>query len=197
MELPQFPKPGEFGADARVRLVAETGRYVFTNPGDGAAYEFDDERAAWFPMWNESLVEEQQSAYGTTEDPPETGDTGGAVPAKRAAHRAGRANTSVYVSGLPRDATAAEVAQYFAQCGAIMPDLATNEPRVRLYCDGDGAPKGDALVTYFKAPSVRLALDILDDSQFRATSAARIRVEEVSGTACAGIPVRGFRQWPR
>ncbi|KAJ2801568.1 hypothetical protein H4R21_002753, partial [Coemansia helicoidea] len=87
MDSSLFPKPGEFASDARVRLVEETGRYVFTSPEDGAAYEFDDERAAWFPMWSESLVEKQQSAYGT-ERPQDSGSAASgrdAAPAKRTA----------------------------------------------------------------------------------------------------------------
>ncbi|KAJ1727880.1 hypothetical protein LPJ61_004341 [Coemansia biformis] len=183
MDAPAFPKPGAFASDTRVQFVEETGCYVFTDPMDGTAYEFDHERGAWFPMWNESLVEQQQSAYGRQESEADSGACGeravsGAQSTKRRARAAAKGNTSVYVSGLPRDATEEEMAEFFSQCGAIMPDLATNKPRVRLYRDGSGVPKGDGLVTYFKAPSVQLALDILDDSPFRAADSARIRVEE-------------------
>ncbi|KAJ1673065.1 hypothetical protein EV182_005960 [Spiromyces aspiralis] len=48
-----------------------------------------------------------------------------------------------------------------------MPDLVTNKPKVKLYRDSEGKLKGDALVTYYKAPSVQLAIDILDDTPFR------------------------------
>ncbi|KAJ2385319.1 hypothetical protein H4S02_004392 [Coemansia sp. RSA 2611] len=178
MATPNFPKPSEFEADKRVQLVEETGHYIFTDPDDGAEYEYDHAKGAWFPMWNESLVEQQQSIYGTD-------DAAGASENQNDAKRKSddlpkrrKANTSIYISGLPLDATEDEVAELFSQCGTIMPDMATNKPRVKLYRDESGAVKGDALVTYYKAPSVQLALDILDDSRFRAADPARIRVQQ-------------------
>ena len=92
-----------------------------------------------------------------------------------------RENTSAYVTGLPPDATAEEVKAHFAKCGVIMLDPDTNLPKVKLYRDeATGAPKGDALVTYLKAPSVALAVTILDDAPLRPgnpeESAHRLRV---------------------
>ncbi|KAJ1807752.1 hypothetical protein LPJ75_004730, partial [Coemansia sp. RSA 2598] len=185
MSAPNFPKSKDFKTDTRVQYIEETNSYVFTDPSDGLEYEFDSQKGAWFPMWNEALVEQQQSAYGTDAIDTETNDAGGSSTATRgkgqeASKRKLRENTRVYVSGLPLDTTEKEVADYFSQCGAIMPDLVTNKPRIKLYRDADGSLKGDALVTYFKAPSVQLAIDILDDSQFRSTDASRISVQEAS-----------------
>ncbi|KAJ2159783.1 hypothetical protein GGF46_002779 [Coemansia sp. RSA 552] len=177
MDPPSFPKPEDFAADKRVQLVDETGCYVFTDPGDGTEYQYDAGKGAWFPMWNKSLVEQQQSAYGAEDEAPLAEDQASAKRKARGSTKR-RENTSIYISGLPRDATEEEVAQYFSQCGTIMPDLVTNKPRVKLYRDEEGAPKGDALVTYFKAPSVQLALDILDDSRFRPADTEPIRVQE-------------------
>ncbi|KAI8318379.1 hypothetical protein GQ54DRAFT_300437 [Martensiomyces pterosporus] len=178
-----FPKPSEFDADKRVQLIEETGHYIFTDPNDGMEYEYDENKGAWFPMWNEALIEQQQSAYGDG-DEEQAEDAAASTGAKRkpkdTVHQGHpkRENTSVYISGLPLDTTEEEVAEYFSQCGAIMPDISTNKPRVRLYRDNSGRPKGDGLVTYFKAPSVQLALDILDDSQFRTTEPTRISVQK-------------------
>ncbi|KAJ2311697.1 hypothetical protein IWW54_002504, partial [Coemansia sp. RSA 2705] len=126
MATPNFPKPSEFEADKRVQLVEETGHYIFTDPDDGAEYEYDHAKGAWFPMWNESLVEQQQSIYGTD-------DAAGASENQNDAKRKTddlpkrrKANTSIYISGLPLDATEDEVAELFSQCGTIMPDMATS-----------------------------------------------------------------------
>ncbi|KAJ1893669.1 hypothetical protein LPJ66_005619, partial [Kickxella alabastrina] len=184
MATPVFPKAGEFASDKRVQLVEETGCFIFTDPNDGMEYEFDSTKGAWFPMWNDVLMEQQQSAYGAEKneecvgDATEVSEKHSSTKRKANDMRKSRENTSVYISGLPSDTTEAEVAEYFSQCGAIMPDIITNKPRVKLYCHKDGRIKGDALVTYFKSPSVKLAVDILDDSQFRATSQLRISVQE-------------------
>ncbi|KAJ2556792.1 hypothetical protein EV175_001769, partial [Coemansia sp. RSA 1933] len=169
----------DFATDERVQYEDDAGCYVFTDPKDGVRYEYDEERSAWFPMWNESLISEQQSAYGTAEhDVSEVAHGRNSKRKNREASRA-RENTSIYVSGLPTDTTEEEVAEYFSQCGAIMPEIVTNSPRVKLYRNKDGALKGDALVTYYKAPSVQIAVDILDDSLFRASAApARISVQK-------------------
>ncbi|KAJ1643304.1 hypothetical protein LPJ64_004905, partial [Coemansia asiatica] len=182
MPTPNFPKFEDFKTDKRVQYIEETESYVFTDPTDGLEYEYDSNRGAWFPMWNEALVEQQQSAYGA--DAVETAKTDASDSSttrpkgREASKRKLRENTRVYVSGLPLDTTEKEVADYFSQCGAIMPDLATNKPRIKLYRDADGELKGDALVAYFKAPSVQLAIDILGDSQFRSTDPGRISVQE-------------------
>ncbi|KAJ2028158.1 hypothetical protein IWW57_002291 [Coemansia sp. S610] len=182
MTTPQFPKPDQFAVDERVRFVSETGCYTFVDPADGMEYEFDLDKGAWFPMWNESLVEQQQSAYeGSAQQASDGADIVNQGGHKRKgggkdSHRQ-RENTSVYVSGLPLDATEDEVNEYFSQCGAIMPDILTNKPRVKLYRNSDDTLKGDALVTFFKAPSVQLAIDILDDSQFRAKESTRISAQ--------------------
>ncbi|KAJ2552007.1 hypothetical protein GGH95_005838, partial [Coemansia sp. RSA 1836] len=180
MATPQFPRPDQFSTDKRVKLVSETGCYTFVDPADGMEYEFDQSKGAWFPMWNETLVEQQQSAYGATQltsEGVDAADQGGSRRKGKDSLRT-RENTSVYISGLPSDTTEEEVGEYFSQCGTIMPDILTDKPRVRLYRNSDDTLKGDALVTFFKAPSVQLAIDILDDSQFRAKEPARISVQQ-------------------
>ncbi|KAJ2226948.1 hypothetical protein EV180_002689 [Coemansia sp. RSA 518] len=177
MSAPKFPKPSEFAADTRVQLVEETGHYIFTDPSDGGEYEYDEAKGAWFPMWNESLVEQQQSIYGTEQNDDVVEEQESTKRKNKGLARK-KENTSVYVSGLPLDTTDEEMVAFFSQCGTIMPDIVTNKPRVKLYRDASGELKGDALVTYYKAPSVQLAVDILDDSRFRPTNSTNIQVQE-------------------
>lgn len=79
-----------------------------------------------------------------------------------------KTNTSVYVNGLPLDVTEEEIREVFSKCGVIRLDPETDAPKIKLYRDKDtGAPKGDGLVTFLKAPSVALACTILDGAPFR------------------------------
>lgn len=73
-----------------------------------------------------------------------------------------RASTSVYVTGLPADATLEEVVKHFSKCGIILPSAENGKPRVKLYTTPEGDLKGDALITYAMAPSVENALELLD-----------------------------------
>ncbi|POM74184.1 Splicing factor U2AF-associated protein 2 [Phytophthora palmivora] len=77
-------------------------------------------------------------------------------------------NTWVYVNGLPLDATVQEVHDHFAKCGVIQSDIATGEPRIKLYQNKEsGGLNGDGSVCYMKEASVELAVQLLDKSQIR------------------------------
>ena len=74
----------------------------------------------------------------------------------------GGAACSVYVSGLPRAAPGVSVGElqaHFAQVGPVV--------RVKVYKDGEGRPKGDALVVYEKEASVFGALQLLSGRELR------------------------------
>jgi HIV Tat-specific factor 1 len=49
----------------------------------------------------------------------------------------------------------------------IAEEIDSGLPRIKLYTDESGNLKGDALVVYFRPESVQLAVQILDDSDFR------------------------------
>jgi len=58
--------------------------------------------------------------------------------------------------------------EYFGRCGAIKLDYSTGgEELIKIYCDEEGKPKGDARIGYLKEESVHMALDMLNDSEFR------------------------------
>lgn len=79
-----------------------------------------------------------------------------------------RANTAVYVTGLPHDVTVEEVHEVFSRkCGVIAEEIDSGKPRIKLYTNEKGEFKGDALIVFFKAPSVDMAIMLLDDTEFR------------------------------
>jgi HIV Tat-specific factor 1 len=99
--------------------------------------------------------------------------------------RAEKQNSAVYVTSLPLDATVEEINEVFSKYGIIAEEIDSNKPRIKLYTDEDGKPKGDALVVYFRPESVALAIQMLDDSDFRwgvkgPDGAMRVKVAETS-----------------
>ena len=88
--------------------------------------------------------------------------------AHASAPKRARPNTSVFVSGLPLDASANEIADVFARYGVLLEDD-DGHPRIKMYRDPETqAFKGEALVVYFKPESVDLAIQLLDDTYLRA-----------------------------
>ena len=75
-------------------------------------------------------------------------------------------NTAVYVTGLPQDASADEIADRFSKFGVIMEDD-EGSPKIKMYAREDGIFNGEALVVYFKEESVPLAVAMLDEAELR------------------------------
>ncbi|KAI8815639.1 nuclear mRNA splicing factor-associated protein [Fimicolochytrium jonesii] len=196
---PASAAPQAGSADTRVRLVEETGKYVYLGE-DGVSYEWDEEKHAWFPMWDEALMQRQQAAYGTAEEDvaseAATGDDTTTTTTKRKGKRKQvftsdepdrkkpkaepkkRPNTSVYVTGLPGDTTEEELKEAFERFGILMEDIKTGKPKIKLYKDANGTPKGDALISYFKEESVDLCCNLMDDADFRLGTDSKIRVSK-------------------
>ncbi|BAM39321.1 uncharacterized protein TOT_010001193 [Theileria orientalis strain Shintoku] len=73
----------------------------------------------------------------------------------------------VYVSGLPKDTSLAEVAEVFKKAGLIKIDPLTTLPKIKLYTDENGDLKSDGTVTFVNKESVEFALRYLDNYHFR------------------------------
>ncbi|KAJ1923378.1 hypothetical protein IWQ60_005930 [Tieghemiomyces parasiticus] len=189
--MPNFPKADDFESDPRVDLLPETDKWVFTDEQDGLEYEYDPDRAAWFPMV--SIIESQQSAYGTaipsheiTESASDKRkrllETQSTKTAKRKINSPDETQKppvkSVYIQGLPTDVTVDELKATFSRFGLIMEDFETKRPKIKLYTNEDGTPKGDALITYFKPESVPLAINLMDDAPLRPGGGDILRVSE-------------------
>ncbi|ORX93255.1 hypothetical protein K493DRAFT_262613 [Basidiobolus meristosporus CBS 931.73] len=176
----QVQAPHDF-TDSRMVYVPETGKWTYTSD-EGISYEYDETQHAWFPMWNENLVNSQQSIYDdpsqkNTEDTDSKAPPVKAKPEKRPLPNK-KPVTSVYVSGLPLDTDVDEISKFFTKCGILQEDINTGKPRIKLYTKDDGSLKGDALVTYFKEESVALACTLLDDTEFRLNESSKIHVHK-------------------
>ncbi|PBP18636.1 splicing factor U2AF-associated protein [Diplocarpon rosae] len=198
-EAVSFPSnPENFGSDDRISFSKLDNKFVLVQE-DGTEFEFDDAIKRWIPTVDEALLEEQQRAYrvsGVDEDEPveairkkrkneyvngeDEGGRAAKAPKKAKVPPPPRPNTAVYVTGLPYDATIEEVHDVFSRkCGVIAEEIDSGKPRIILYTDSNGDFKGDALVVFFKAPSVQMAITLLDDTEFRFgdKSSGKMRVQ--------------------
>lgn len=184
-----FPiDPQFFDGDDRISYSKLDKKFLLV-ADDGSEYEFDDALRRWIPALDDELARQQQAAYKvhgvdeeeTVEDMRRKrkkeyvngeDDNGRAAkaPKKAKAPPPPRPNTAVYVTGLPHDVTVDEVAKVFShKCGVIAEEIDSGRPRIKLYTDENGTFKGDALIVFFKAPSVDMAITLLDDTDFRYT----------------------------
>ncbi|KAF9179586.1 hypothetical protein BGZ51_009849 [Haplosporangium sp. Z 767] len=223
-------------AQQNMQYVEETGRWTYMD-AEGVSFEYDENLKAWFPMFNEQLIQAQQSAYGETipdnlesvyaenekrqkrkkneidytgssahnydstnageaelddgsgfppglESIPGRGEGSNKYNKKQKGNHHGKGErkpkpiSSVFVTGLPLDAELEEVMEVFKKGGVFMEDE-NEKPRIKFYTDKEGRRTGEALVTYLRHESVALAIDLLDDTEFRpGVERGRIRVQQ-------------------
>lgn len=197
-----FPQtPEDFESDSRVSYSKLEQKWLLEDD-DGSEWEFNESLAKWVPATDEALLEQQRAAYavaGVNEAEPAqnhqskkrkkpnyTGDTTEDAEANGSTKRSKsndnpkpeRKNTAVYVTNLPPDVTVDEVKDVFSRCGVIAEAIDTGGPRIKLYTNDSGDFKGDALVLYFRPESVSLAIQMLDDTQFRLGEGGNMTVRE-------------------
>ncbi|KFH72077.1 hypothetical protein MVEG_02370 [Podila verticillata NRRL 6337] len=235
--------PNTSAMPSEPQYIEETGRWTFTD-AEGISFEYDENLKAWFPMYNEQLLQAQQSAYGETipdslesvyaenarrqkrkknevdytgsghGSPSLEGDDDqdatlssaerayeeaglGMIPgrgegsnknnnnnngnnkrAKGNKERKPKPISSVFVTGLPLDTDVEEMGEFFKKGGVFMEDDGGN-PRIKLYSNQEGRRTGEGLVTYLRPESVALAIDLLDDTEYRpGVERERVRVQQ-------------------
>ncbi|KAJ2959769.1 hypothetical protein NQZ79_g4799 [Umbelopsis isabellina] len=190
--LTNVPAYADFASDPRCTMNEQSGKWNYVGD-DGISYEYDETMGAWFPMFDENLVEAQQSAYAVegvdVSEPAVTPNKKKKVYTSNEADEhpnkkqkrdvKPRPVKAVYVAGLPLDATVEEVEEVFSKCGVIMEDIQTGGKKIKLYKDEAGNLKGDGVVHYFKEESVPLAINLLDEAEFRlGDSSSKITVQQ-------------------
>ncbi|KAF8938601.1 hypothetical protein EDD21DRAFT_380503 [Dissophora ornata] len=228
-------------AQQNMQFIEETGRWTYTDE-EGVSFEYDENMKAWFPMFNEELIQAQQSAYGETvpdsfesvyaenqarrhkrkkneidytgashakNDPTPAEQKVGdeeefdlssgleSIPGRGEGSNNNKQNnkrqkgngggkgerkpkpiSSVFVTGLPFDTDVDEIVDVFKKGGVFMEDE-KGTPKIKLYTDKEGRRTGEGLVTYLRPESVALAVDLLDDTEYRpGVERGRIRVQE-------------------
>nr|CAB3254690.1 HIV Tat-specific factor 1 homolog [Phallusia mammillata] len=139
----------------------------YTDPQSGKHFVWDKDTQSWKESNDQSKPKQKKKAKTVQKRPaskPEWFD----VDKEK--------NTSVYVTGLPPDMTHEEFSALMGKCGIITPNPLTGEPKLKLYLDKIGNPKGDGLCSYLKRESVELAMQILDDMEIR--KGYKLHIEE-------------------
>ena len=163
-------------SDERVRFDSQLQSYV--KHEDDIDLLWDADKMAWFPMYNDDLLSQQQSAYAPAEASANTHNH--QQKRKHASRTIKVSQSSVYVTGLPLDVSIDELKSYFSKCGLILPDPDSGKPKIKIYTGEQGQPKGDALVTFYKPESVDLALTLLDETAIRPEYVIRVQKADYS-----------------
>ncbi|EED24151.1 nuclear mRNA splicing factor-associated protein, putative [Talaromyces stipitatus ATCC 10500] len=171
-----FPTdPADFDSDPRISFSKLDNKFILETE-DGQEYEYDTALKRWVQTIDDALLEQQRQAYkveGVDEEKEVTrsqlrkkkrkqpDDENGQKPKRQ------RVNTAVYITSIPLDATLDEIRDVFCKCGVIAEEIDSGRPRIKMYMDEAGNFKGEALVVYFRPESVNLAIQMLDESDFR------------------------------
>lgn len=84
---------------------------------------------------------------------------------KRAKWYTPKINTNLYITGLPPGITTEKMHEFFSKAGVIRIDKFSGEPKIKLYNNAQGTPKGDGLISYAKTESLPLAITMLNGSE--------------------------------
>jgi len=190
-EMPSLPPAAAAAASAAAKrsrsALSVKQSYV---ADDGTKYRLNPQTNEWEEAGSGDESGEEGEEEGEGEEEEEEGNGSAARQASAAAGPGGEAgnaskkkkkkkknrggegwdkasNKWVYVTGLPSDATVEELEAHFKQVGILAVDPETQQPRVKIYRDPTGAPKGDASVAYVRPESVELAVEILNGGLLR------------------------------
>ncbi|KAJ5789967.1 uncharacterized protein N7518_006978 [Penicillium psychrosexuale] len=162
----------EFDSDPRISFSRPDNSFLLETK-DGREFLFNTILKRWVESIDEKLIRQQQG-YG-----PEDPESEIVHPRDRKKRKQSqeptdepkvkkpRVNTAVWVTNIPTDATFSEIHESFKKYGILAEELDTGKPRIVMYNDENGNFNGEALVVYFRPESVTLAIQLLDETDFR------------------------------
>ncbi|KAJ5883717.1 Splicing factor U2AF-associated protein 2 [Penicillium subrubescens] len=198
-DAPAFPQdPAEFDSDPRISWSRLDEKFILETE-DGQEFEYDSGLKRWVFKVDEELLKQQQEAYkvaGVDEDemvnPREmkkrklpAGDAKGNKAKKP------RVNSAIWITGLPQDTKRDEIEEKFSRWGVISREIDSGGPRIKMYYEEDGTFKGEALVVYFRPESVNLAIQMVDETDFRGGQGTmRVQAAELSFKSQTEAPAK-------
>lgn len=160
-------KPEDLDKETAKKLRYEDG-WMFADNGN--VYWYDEVLGRWVPQRKRQQEEEDEQELQEALKQHKKQQLK-RIKAQRQAEKQlvqeNRANSSIYVEGIPLDVTLDEIRTTFAKCGVIAVNLRTGEPRIKMYTDAEGKFKGDCFVQFMKSESCELAIELLNDTKMR------------------------------
>ncbi|KAJ5816023.1 Nuclear mRNA splicing factor-associated protein [Penicillium robsamsonii] len=162
----------EFDNDPRISFSKLDNSFLLET-SDGREFLFNNILKRWVETIDEALIRKQQG-YGSDD-----GETEIVHPRDRKKRKSShdetdepkvkkpRVNTAVWVTKIPTDAELSEIQELFVKYGILAEELDTGKPRIKMYTDENGNFNGEALIVYFRPESVNLAIQCLDETDFR------------------------------
>lgn len=182
-------EPDVFAEQSNPTLATREGREKQFVDDDGTFYVWDETIHAYVPQTHDQPPDPEKHARQEGEKKrkqEEPGSSGRETIDAIATNN----TTSVYVTGLPTDATEEEMFHVFGKFGGIIKkDPVSDQPKIKMYKHPtSGLPKGDGLVTYLVRASVDQACTLLDgvplrvgDAQVMSVSPAQFNRTEEKG----------------
>lgn len=100
-------------------------------------------------------------------------------------------NSAIWITGLPLDTKRDEIEEKFSRWGVISREIDSGGPRIKMYYEEDGTFKGEALVVYFRPESVALAIQMVDETDFRGGQGSmRVQAAELSFKSQTEAPTK-------
>jgi hypothetical protein len=79
----------------------------------------------------------------------------------------GDVSDTIYISGLPPTINERDLVAFFGSIGIVATDKKTQGPKVKIYTNPNGTPKGDALLSYDDASSAPSAVQWFNGKDFK------------------------------
>ncbi|XP_066923175.1 RNA-binding protein cabeza-like isoform X2 [Clytia hemisphaerica] len=85
---------------------------------------------------------------------------------------------TVFVAGLPPSASTTEIAEFFGKIGIIKTDRRTREPKIWMYKNHDGTPKGECTITYDDCDASQAAVSWFNGKEYDSSHVLKVSIAQ-------------------
>jgi len=85
---------------------------------------------------------------------------------------------TVFVAGLPPSASTTEIAEFFGKIGIVKTDRRTREPKIWMYKNHDGTPKGECTITYDDCDASQAAVSWFNGKEYDSSHVLKVSIAQ-------------------